>query len=352
MQHNQHAFWVLSEDPRVGTLDDSHLTIHPRLTRFGVRLLPKEISDGVNASAVLEVDFQNGGSESREVLRMRVAYFEVASNTLVFRAGQDWDVISPLYPSVHLGGLMWNAGNLGDRRPQAWAAWKPRVANGHFSTTLAVGLTGAVDNQDLDDNGLLDGSESSQPFVQTRIGLEQTLWTDQPTRIGVWGHSAKEEVTIGDETGTCESWVIGFDASLQITNRVWINAEGWLGQDLSDLRGGIGQGVNVITHSEVKARGGWVQLGMRPTEKWKAYFGATVDDPDDEDVPSVNDVAAAGLPMKATGRTLNWTTFMSHYFRPWQPIQVGVEYQYWVTQYRGLLRGENNRVSANFTFYF
>ena len=84
----------------------------------------------------------------------------------------------------------------------------------------------------------------------------------------------------------------------------------------------------------------------------KAYFGATVDDPDDEDVPSVNDVAAAGLPMKATGRTLNWTTFMSHYFRPWQPIQVGVEYQYWVTQYRGLLRGENNRVSANFTFYF
>jgi hypothetical protein len=352
MQHNQHAFWVLSEDSRFCPQDDSHLTVHPRLTRLGLRMQPKDIGDGVKARAVLEVDFQNGGSESREILRMRVGYFEITRSDFIFRAGQDWDVISPLYPGVHLGGLMWNAGNLGDRHPQAWLAWKPGVADGDISTTIASGLTGAVDNKDLDANGLLDGSESGQPFLQARIGTEQSLWTNRPSKAGLWGHWAKEEMTANGELTTCESWVAGFDASIPLTGRVSIEAEGWVGENLSDLRGGIGQGVNALTCREVGARGGWAQLAINPVDKWRAYVGGTVDDPDNDDVPSLDDVQTAGLPIRATGRTLNWSVFVSNHFRPWQPVQVGFEYQYWVTEFRGLNKGVSNRYNLHFGFYF
>jgi hypothetical protein len=356
MQNHQYAMWVLPEDPLVGLHNDSYLTIYPRVTRFGLNVASIALSDEVTASGKIEIDFQNGGTESRAGLRMRHAYFELTYHALTLLGGQTWQLLSPLYPEIHTDGVLWNAGNLGDRAPQVRLTLAPKTSKGNVSMAVSLGATGAVDAMDLDKNGYLDGGSSALPNVQARIGTEQTLYAGRPIKAGVWGHYAKEETEkpIGGETGW-NSWSAGFDLSLPLSSRVAIEGEGWTGSNLSDVRGGIGQNVNVLTGCQIDARGGWAQLATKPTDKTQLYIGASVDDPDDADLPSYEDVTAASPVLDAvtyTGRTLNWTGFLSARYRPWQPFQIAFEYYHWVTEYKGLDTGIDNRVDLHFSYFF
>ena len=182
LSHPQYPNWVKSEPP--GTEDNGTLTIHPRLTRVGARFAPVELDEDSEISGVIEADFQNGGSESRQILRLRKAYFNLKKGDWHFLAGQTWDLISPLFPAANNDGMMWNTGNLGDRHPQARLTYKP----GAFSAAVALGQTGAVDKKDLDKNGTLDGWEAAVPFLQARVGIEQMKF-----KAGAWAHRGSEK---------------------------------------------------------------------------------------------------------------------------------------------------------------
>jgi hypothetical protein len=354
MQNHQYAMWVLPEDPIVGLSDNSHFTLHPRVTRFGLNVTPFDLGEGLSATGKIEIDFQAGGTESRAGLRMRHAYFELKHGDFALLGGQTWQLLSPLYPEVHTDGVLWNAGNLGDRAPQARLTYAPKAGKGTVTAAVAVGATGAVDAQDLDKNGLLDGSSAAVPNVQGRLALEQTLYAERPLKAGVWGHYAQEETDkpFAGET-RWDSWSAGFELSIPLHNRVWIEGEGWKGTNLSDVRGGAGQGVNVLTGKEIDAVGGWAQLATKPTDKTQLYIGASADDPEDEDVLSYEEVDGADLDAVIyTGRTLNWVGFVSARYRPWQPFQIAVEYYHWVTEYKGLESGIDNRVDMHFSYFF
>lgn len=354
MQNHQYAMWVLAEDPIVGPKDASHLTIHPRVTRFGIAVSPAEVGSGVKASGKVEIDFQAGGTESRAGLRMRHAYLELKYKDLAFLGGQTWQLLSPLYPEVHSDGVLWNAGNPGDRAPQIRITYAPAAGKGTAIAAVALGATGAVDPQDLDKNGLLDGASSALPNVQGRLALEQTLYAGRPLKLGLWGHYAKLETDkpVAGKTGW-DSWSAGFEFSIPLHARVAVEGEGWTGSVLGDIRGGIGQNVNSVTGTPIDSRGGWAQVATKPTDGTQLYVGVAVDNPRDEDVPSYAEVKNAGLdPASTTGRTLNQVAFLSARYRPWQPFQIACEYYYWVTEYRGLRRGIANRVDLHFSYFF
>lgn len=354
MQNHQYAMWVLPEDPITGFSDDSHLSIHPRVTRFGINVGSINLSETVTASGKIEIDFQAGGTESRAGLRMRHAYFEIKHGALSLLGGQTWHLMSPLYPEVHTDGVLWNAGNLGDRSPQLRLTFAPSVKNGSISAAVALGQNGAISAQDLDKNGILDGSASALPFAQGRVGLEQTLYAGRPIKAGVWGHYAKDEIDtpIAGVTGW-DSWSAGFDLSIPLTSRVAIEGEGWVGRNLADVRGGVGQTVNVLTAADVDSRGGWAQLATRPSDKTQLYVGGSIDDPEDADLISFEEADTAGLDAASyTGRTLNWVGFVSARYRPWAPFQIAFEYYYWVTEYKGLDDGIDNRIDMHFSYFF
>ncbi len=354
MQNHQYAMWVLPEDPAVGLSNNSHLTIYSRVTRFGLNVGQIDLSESVKASGKIEIDFQNGGTESRAGLRMRHAYFELKYGDLALLGGQTWQLVSPLYPEIHTDGLLWNAGNPGDRAPQVRLTYSPKVGKGIVSAAVSLGPTGAVDAMDLDKNSLLDGASSALPNVQARFAVEQTLYADRPLKAGVWGHCAKEEVDkpVAGHTGW-DAWSAGFDLSIPLSARIAVEGEAWAGQNLSDIRGGIGQNVNILTGEEIHAMGGWAQLATKPTDKTQLYVGGSVDDPDDDDAPSFAEVDDADLDaVTYTGRTLNWVGFLSSRYRPWQPFQIALEYYYWVTEYKGLDRGIDNRVDLHFSYFF
>ena len=334
MQSHQFGFWVKPETP--GGEDDGNLTMYPRLTRIGARFTPVELDKDTSIKGLVEVDFQNGGSESRQILRLRQAYFNLQRGDWHFLAGQTWDVISPLFPIANNDGLMWHAGNLGDRHPQARLTYKPE---GGFSLAVAAGQTGAVDKKDLDGNGILDGWDAALPFLQARVGLAKAEF-----KAGAWAHWGTEETaspvgaSMGGET-RFTSVAVGLDASISPADKLTIEGEVWTGRNLTDIRGGIGQGVNRTTGEEIASTGGWGQVVIKPNDQWKLYAGATVEVPDEKAVPG-------------GGRTRNQAVYAVGRYRPWKKFQVAVEYLHWTTEYKGLDDGIANRVDIHFTYNF
>ena len=353
MQDHQFPMWVLSEDERAGPKDNSDANVHPRLTRLGSRFTGFDVGPDWKLRGVIEIDFQNGGSESREIIRMRHGYVEIARGDWRLLAGQTWDLMSPLFPAVNNDGMMWNAGNLGDRRPQARLTWAPAVAGGELQIAVAAGQTGAVDNQDLDGDGAIDGIDAAEPNWQTRAGFARALPNGGKVQCGAWGTYAKEE-TVHPVAGerTFETWAGGVDLKLWPVSRFGIEGEIWAGENLSDVRGGIAQGVNPLTGNEVAAQGGWAQLVLDAGGGVTLLAGYSLDDPDDEDVPTLEEVSCKKPGISSTGRTRNEVMWGMVRYRPWQPLVLAGEYQYWTTEFAGLDEGDDNRVDVHVTLLF
>jgi hypothetical protein len=83
-----------------GAHNDGSYTLHPRLTRIGMNYKGPVIDKlgGVKISAKIETDFQNGGSESRAIPRVRHAYAKLDWKHSSLLLGQSWDIISPSIP--------------------------------------------------------------------------------------------------------------------------------------------------------------------------------------------------------------------------------------------------------------
>ncbi|MEZ4273492.1 MAG: hypothetical protein R3C68_19270 [Myxococcota bacterium] len=336
---SQFAMWV-SPEPAGPGRNDGRLNIHPRLTRLGLKTNPLALSEHVKISGKVEVDFQGGGSESRQFIRLRHAYLELAAGPVTLLAGQTWDLVSPLFPAANNDGMMWNAGNTGDRRPQMRLTYEHRRERYAISLAAAALMTGAVDGKDSDADGEPDGFDASSPTVQARLGGEIKLWANEPVKLGVWGHYAREEISVGSDVA---SSMVGFDASIPIIDAIALEGEGWMGQNLSDVRGGIGQGINSLGQ-EIDASGGWIQLKLVPCQKLQLFGGITLDNPNDADVD-------------AGGRRHNQALYTVVRYRPWQSFQVAAEYLHWRTQYADAadatptVEGRANRIDFHLSYF-
>lgn len=290
----------------------------------------------------IEADFQNGGSESRQTPRMRHAFVEVSNGTVAVLAGQTWDVVAPLWPAANNDGLMWNAGNLGDRRPQVRVTVSPRVGSATLSMAASAGMTSAVDQKDLDDNGVPDGMDAAIPSVQGRVGVAGSR-SGKPYQLGAWGHWATERVGDGTPGETdFTSWAVGGDVRAPLLPQVAILGEAWMGENLSDIRGGIGQGVNPASGDEIASKGGWAEIQVAATSRLLFALGGSIDDPEDTGPDGVG----------AGGRTQNRTAYGVLRYRPVPYVQWAIEYVNWKTTYRDAADGTDNRLDLHTTLNF
>ena len=273
--------------------------------------------------------------------------------------GQTVDLISPLYPSVNADMLMWGTGNLADRRPQTRVQYTLPISASQLLIQGAAGLTNAIDRKDLDKNGVPDGEVSGLPTLQGRLALRLPIWkTDDgkshPLEIGAWGHQAWEELDYSDDPGIIfttiettkkefQSSVVGVDVKLPLyRDRLTLTAEGWTGKNLSDVRGGILQGINTRTGAEIRATGGFAQLSWTTTktERYKniLHAGIAMDDPDEED-------------LNEGGRDLNYAVYGAVQ-SVFEHFTLGIEYLHWVTEYVGFGNGTSDRINLYTVYNF
>jgi hypothetical protein len=347
LNHPQYSMWAASEaegDENRGLID-----VHPRLTRFGLKvhrdglpLLSSAVLDGN-----LEIDFQNravgeasGGSESRELPRLRHAFLKLTMGAFSVLAGQTWDLIGPLWPIVNADGMMWNSGNVGDRRPQLRASWEPSIGGAsRLQLQVALGRTGAVDLKDADGNGARDGDASVSPMVQGRLGL---LALADRLDIGVWAEYGQERtasvpnqpqtdppvpVTSGRKRFSCT--LVGADLNLKL-GPVTLSGELFWGNNLSDLRGGIGQGLGKASGDEIEARGGWGNVRVAATSWLALGAGAALDDVTEDE-------------LVAGDRRRNLAVYGNTELDAGGGFLVGLDYINWRTEYVERPDGTANR---------
>ena len=338
--NDQFPFFVVSEAPGSDTADDSEFEIHPRLTRLGVDVARDTIPTIPSSSLAgkIEFDFQNGGSESRQAVRLRHAYVQIADeNGMTFLAGQTNDLISPLWPSANGDSLMWNAGNLGDRRPQMRLTHRSAVSDeGTLDLAFAIARFGAINNRDLNGDGTPDGIAAGIPMFQVRVGVDNVF--DGAFSGGLWGHLAWEDIEVAGGVQQAQSSSVGIDVLLHLTDRLGIAGEGWYGEDLDDVRGGIAQGINSTTGEEIASRGGWAEFRYDVTERYRVALGYTIDNPVNGDLDPTETIGGGA-------REKNQTAFFANRFNFGAGLVAGFEYSYWNTDYLDVPGGDANRVN-------
>jgi hypothetical protein len=273
------------------------------------------------------------GANSRAIPRYRHAFLQMTWGSHSLLAGQNWDVISPLFPTVNADTLMWNVGNMGDRRPQLRYSYEPKAG---LNVRTAIGLTGAIDNLDADNNSVPDGEASQVPNLQGRLGYTTA---NGKVLVGASTHYARmrTDSPVGGRTNF-DSQSIGVDFDLRLTPSVSVKGEAWTGSNLADFRGGVGQALNVALGREIDSHGGWVELGIR-RNKYGFWIGYLMDDPDDRDVPG-------------SGVTQNSAWYVTNQFRVAPPVTAGIDYIYWRTKYKGVNDGTDNRLNAYIAYTF
>jgi hypothetical protein len=321
----------------------SSFTLHPRLSRFGTDLAGSRVTllGKPEITGKLEFDFQNGGRESRAIPRFRHAYLKLAWPRVELLAGQTWDIISPLLPAANADTLMWNAGNLGDRRPQVRLTYRGGTAprRAPMVLTVGAGLTGAVDGQDLDGDGVLDGEASGVPNLQVRVAVGASpAPRGRGVLVGLWGHVGRMAATMQTSGVTRRTWTsssIGVDYDLAIAPRLTVRGELWAGESLGDVRGGIGQSIEPLTGDPIRSRGGWSEIAVQVTPAYSSSAGYTVDDPE-----------------PGALRADNGAWYFVNQYRSGRSLTLGADYMYWRTRYRPQVRGDDHRLNVYIVFAF
>ena len=135
-----------------------------------------------------------------------------------------------------------------------------------------------------------------------------------------------------------ESVAIDPRGSQAAAAHVWLG-ELYVGSNLTDIGGGIGQGVNTMTGRTVKGFGGWLEAAVVPTARHMLAVGASGDfvNPDD---------------ISMGERERNGTVYGVLRYKPKTTLQLGAEYLYWRTVYRGMSDGVANRFNFHLSVFF
>ena len=229
-----------------------------------------------------------------------------------------------------------------DRRPQLRLAYESALTEkAKLSLTGGIGLTGAIDSLDLDANGTRDGEESVRPNMQGRIGFwYPSTAQGQRSSFGLSGFYGTLKTSRGIAGRTSfQSQLVNIDFTVPIHARLALRGEGWWGRNMSDVRGGAGQGINTANGREIRGRGGWAETNIKFSRYFVMSPGFSTDDPVDADIP-------------VNGRTRNHAVFIANRISPDDNLLLGIDYLWWRTNYKGLLRGANNRVNIFLQYNF
>lgn len=345
--------YVVWTDSEANNNNDDKFNLTANETRLGFKVNgPKGKS--MQTSGQVEFDFYGSPApENKAKIQMRHAFLTMAwpESDFSILAGQTWDVISPLNPSTLNYTVLWDAGNIGYRRPQIRLTkemlWTPPMRlkfEGAISRTIGRNPVNVTSKETGEDAGF--------PTVQGRVGLQFPWLAAGTTSMGVSGHYGQEEYDL-DNTGRdrhFDSWSINFDILQPITKWMTLKAEIFSGENLDSYFGGIGQGVRAvrsttppirtISHDrEIGSAGGWCAASLGPWNKWQFNVGLGIDDVDADDV-------------NPGDRTLNRSVFGNAVYAMNKNTDVGFELSHWKTDYKGTSDGDDVRLQASFKYKF
>lgn len=108
---------------------------------------------------------------------------------------------------------------------------------------------------------------------------------------------------------------------------------------MSDVRGGAGQGLNVVTGREIRGHGGWAEVNIKASRYVSMNPGFSADDPLNADIPT-------------GGLTRNRSFFIANRITPGGNFIFGADYLRWKTNFLGFKTAVDNRVNIFWQYNF
>ncbi|MHB8971538.1 MAG: hypothetical protein ACYC3X_04585 [Pirellulaceae bacterium] len=319
--------------PSPASEGESAFTIDERRTRLGFNLTGPDVDcfGGAKTGGQVEIDFFGQFiNENQAGILLRHAYWEAKNDEWRMLVGQNWDVISPLYPNMVNYSVGWAGGNIGYRRPQF--RWERYL---DFSPT-SLGILQLSLNQDIvpdfATDTTIDREPASWPVVESRIAWK---WGERdekclPWETGISGHIGSTGFDfrgVGPAPGllppeddrTFRTWSLNVDVKAPINESCGIQGEFYTGANLSPFLGGIGQGVCPCLRVPIRDTGGWAEFWYDWNSQLHSHAGFGLDDPNDNDF--------------LVGRSYNSFVFTNLMYDITKKFSTGFEVSYWKTSY-------------------
>jgi hypothetical protein len=321
---------------------DDEFNITAKQTRLGLKIQGPSTGN-MKTSGVVEADFYGAaGAENKFNLLVRHAYmtFDWPDSKFSILAGQASDVISPLYPNTLNYTVLWDAGNIGYRHPQVRLTQQLRVRD-----DMTLELAGAISRTigDVEALTFTPGANAGFPTFQGRAGLTFPWFGFKPTTVGVSAHWGREQYSSDEKI---DSWSLNLDVLQPICPVVTVKGEAYIGENLDDYFGGIGQGVRIRTvgnttlfQHAIGDRGGWFAVVLGPWDAWSFNVGAGLDDVESGDVD-------------ALARTSNRSLFANAIYALNKSADIGVELSQWRTDFKNADDVDDVRIQTSFIYKF
>ncbi|MCA9264313.1 MAG: hypothetical protein KDA60_10715 [Planctomycetales bacterium] len=310
--------------------------IDSRRSRVGVDIAAPEVDlfGGVTSGGKVEIDFLGGFVNPNTTdLRLRHVYWEAKNEHLRFLVGQTWDVVSPLIPSTVNFSVNWGAGNIGFRRAQIrYERYVPLSSDVTMELQSALAQNIVPDLASGDVAAGVIRESGAWPMLQGRLGFKVDA-IELPLAFGVSGHIGETGFDFTrtgpgpamlppERNARFQSWSANADWSLPMSERFGIHGEFFTGENLSNLLGGINQGVCPCLRVPISSIGGWTEIWFDWTQHIHSHLGFGVDDPDDSD--------------SVVGRTQNRVIYANVMIDLTKRLRTGLEVASWETRYHNL----------------
>jgi hypothetical protein len=316
---------------------DDEFNLTAKQTRLGARITGPDTGN-MKTSGVIEFDFYgSAGAENKANVLLRHAYmtFDWPDDKFSILAGQASDVISPLYPNTLNYTVLWDAGNIGYRHPQVRLTQQLQVRD-----DMTLELAGAISRTigDVDYLGFTSGADAGFPTFQGRAGLTFPWFGFKPTTVGVSAHWGREQYSSDNKV---DSWSLNLDVLQPICPVVTVKGELYVGENLDDYFGGIGQGIRAgaTDFHAIGDRGGWFAVVLGPWDAWSFNVGAGLDDVESGDVDTDD-------------RTSNRSLFANAIYALNKNADIGVELSQWRTDFKGDDDVDDVRIQTSFIYKF
>ena len=328
--------WAVSDETN---RNDNEFNMTAKQTRLGMNL-----SGPSDSSGKVEIDFYHPGAtttgaavpENKAAPMMRHAYMkvELPDSGITLLAGQTSDVISPLVPSTLNYTVGWWAGDIGYRRPQIRLTKGLELSD--VDCQLQVALTRTIGGGALGGTTPGDaGEDAGFPTFQARTSFALPMAT-----LGISGHWGQEEkdTNAAGAHVSVDTWSINLDLVLPVNDTLTIKGEAFTGANLGKYLGGVGQSTNGAR--EIQSTGGWLAASIGPFGSWRLNVGATIDDPDNDDLADDGD------------KVTNSSIFGNAVYSFNSQASVGLELSRWDTDYKGDADADVFRTQLSFIYKF
>jgi hypothetical protein len=332
--------YVAYVDPETTNKNDDEYNMTVNQTRMGFNITGPA-TDDMKTTGVIEFDFfGNYASENKAKIQMRLGYLNLdwAQDKFSILAGQAPDVISPLNPYTLNYLVLWEAGNIGYRRPQirltkSFSLDDKTTVKFEGAAVRTIGRTDPTNSE--------TGEDAGYPTGQGRVSLTFPFFGPKPTTVGVSGHIGTEEYDLSSNGAHQDfhTWSGNIDLTQPICQGVTLLGEFFIGEDLDNYFGGIGQGVNTTTLNEIGSKGGWAAVSLGPWGPWSFNVGGGADSVNNADLNTGN-------------RSYNSSIFGNVLYAINKNATVGVELSQWTTRYRGPGDADDTRLQGSLIYKF